>query len=91
MKAVTQATKKEHFHLVPSAQFSIGQAYFQGFGISQSDEEAIQWYTLAANALDQHNVGCIKAQNALGMFYSRKDSLNLQQVIRKITSLYEFC
>jgi len=80
MKAVAQATKKEHFHLIPSAQFSIGQAYFQGFGINQSDELAIQWYTLAANASDQQNVGCIKAQNALGMLYSRKDSLNLQQV-----------
>ena len=83
MKVVAETRNKKFLHLVPSAQFNVGQAHLQGFGITQSDDEAIRWWTLAANAADQDDIGCIKSQNALGMMFSRNDTLNLKQVQTK--------
>lgn len=91
MRVVAETKNKKYQHLVPSAQFNVGQACLQGFGINQSDDEAIRWWTLAANAVDQEDIGCIKSQNALGMMFSRNDTLNLEQVqIKdcKIISVY---
>lgn len=89
MKAVAETKNKKYQHLVPSAQFNVGQAYLQGFGIKQSDEEAIKWWTLAASAADQDDIGCIKSQNALGMIFSRNDSLHLEQVTKLSTKNFE--
>lgn len=87
MKVVAETRNKKYQHLVPSAQFNVGQAHLQGFGITQSDDEAIRWWTLAAKALEQEDTGCIKSQNALGMMYSRNDTLNLKQVQIKTLEL----
>ena len=84
MKIVAETRNKKFQHLVPSAQYNVGQAHLQGFGINQSDDEAIRWWTLAANAVEQQDIGCIKSQNALGMMFSRIDTLNLQQVQTKL-------
>ena len=83
MKIVAETRNKKYQHLVPSAQYNVGQAHLQGFGINQSDDEAIRWWTLAGNAADQDDIGCIKSQNALGMMFSRSDTLNLEQVQTK--------
>ena len=83
MRMVAETKDKKYQHLVPSAQFNVGQAYLQGFGVNRSDDEAIRWWTLAANAADQEDIGCIKSQNALGMIFSRSDTLNLKQVQTK--------
>ena len=88
MKIVAETRNKKYQHLVPSAQFNVGQAHLQGFGIRQSDDEAIRWWTLAAGAADQDDVGCIKSQNALGMIFSRNDTLNLEQVQPKLFDLH---
>ena len=87
MKVVAETKNRKYQHLVPSAQYNVGQAHLQGFGINQSDDEAIRWWTLAANAVDQEDVGCIKSQNALGMMFSRNDTLDLTKVQTKLTRL----
>lgn len=55
--------------LIPCAQYNIGRAYYEGFGVKQSDEQAEKWWLMSAKDGDPD--GCIKAQSVLGMFYSR--------------------
>lgn len=65
-------------HLVCAAQYNLGRAYFQGYGVDrQSDQDAERWWLLAAD--DGNPKGSVKAQSTLGMFYSREDTLNLKQ------------
>ena len=59
----------QHTELVPCAQFCIGRAYYEGFGVKQSDAEAEKWWLLSARDGDAN--GCVKAQSILAMFYSR--------------------
>nr|XP_033814716.1 LRP2-binding protein [Geotrypetes seraphini] len=55
-------------HLKSAAAFNVGRAYFEGFGVVHSDEEAERWWLLAA---DNGNPNAsVKAQSALGMLYS---------------------
>lgn len=49
-----------------------------GFGIQQSDEEAIAWWMKAARG--GSNPAAVRAMNTLAMFYSRPDSYDLHKV-----------
>jgi TPR repeat protein len=40
MMELATDTSKEGRHLVRAAQFNVGRAYFQGYGVKQSDKEA---------------------------------------------------
>jgi TPR repeat protein len=62
------------------AQYNVGRAYFQGFGVKQSDEETEKWWLLAAD--DGNKNASITAMTMLAFFYSRKSSnefFNLQK------------
>lgn len=52
--------------------------FIQGFGTHQSDSEAEKWWTLAAE--HGSDPGSVRAQNTLGLFYAREESLNLDKV-----------
>ncbi|XP_074642385.1 LRP2-binding protein-like isoform X2 [Tubulanus polymorphus] len=64
-------------HLVRAAQYNIGRAHFQGFGVKQSDEEAERWWLLAAD--DGSPSGSVLAQTTLGYYYARQDSKDLKK------------
>ena len=100
MLQVAQSTCSKDSHLVTSAQFNVGRAYYQGsthtvvycsscsgqltnvnyagYGIAQSDEEAIHWWTLAAN--NGSEAPSVRAMNTLAMVYSRADSTDMNKV-----------
>lgn len=78
MLKIANSTNKRASHLVPFARYNVGRAYFEGFGVKQSDKEAERWWLLAAD--DGNPKASIKAQTALGMYYCREDSLNLEKV-----------
>ena len=80
LKEIAQSTSPEAAHLIPFAQYNVGRAYYEGFGIKQSDLEAERWFLEAAR--DGEPTGSIKAQTVLGLFYSRpgEDSFDLQKV-----------
>ena len=40
MEAVAESTDTKAEHLIRTAQFNVGKAYFQGFGVRQSDDQA---------------------------------------------------
>ncbi|PIK41401.1 putative LRP2-binding protein [Apostichopus japonicus] len=77
MLNIANSTNPRAHHLLPFARYNVGRAFFEGFGVKQSDAEAERWWLLAAD--DGNPKGSIKAQTALGMYYSREDSLNLKQ------------
>lgn len=62
--------EQQHSVLIHQAQFNLGKAYFQGFGVKQSDKMAEKWWLAAAD--DGSRVGCVSAMTALGFIYSRK-------------------
>ncbi|XP_046340763.1 LRP2-binding protein-like [Haliotis rufescens] len=75
---VATSTMRQAKHLKHAAEYNIGRAYFQGYGVKrQSDEEAERWWLLAAD--DGNPTASIKAQTVLGMFYSREDTLDLKK------------
>ena len=49
-----------------------------GYGIAQSDDEAIHWWTLAAN--NGSEAPSVRAMNTLAMVYSRPDSSDMNKV-----------
>ncbi len=56
------------------AQFNLGNIYFNGRGVTQSDVEAVKWYKLAA---DQ---GDARGQSRLGLCMIKDEALlNLTQ------------
>lgn len=78
LRKIALSDNKQAKHLRNAAQFNIGRAYYQGYGVQrQSDKEAERWWLLAAD--DGNPKASVKAQTTLGMFYSREDSLNLKQ------------
>ncbi|XP_045189586.2 LRP2-binding protein-like isoform X2 [Mercenaria mercenaria] len=78
IRKIALSGDKRAKHLVNAAQFNLGRAYFQGYGVDrQSDAEAERYWLLAAD--DGNPKSSVKAQSTLGMFYSREDSLNLKQ------------
>ena len=88
LKEVAESTNPDAAHLTPFAQYNVGRAYYEGFGVKQSDKQAERWFLTAAQ--DGEPSGSIKAQTVLGMFYSRADeeSFDLQKVGFSINS---FC
>jgi TPR repeat protein len=56
--------------LIHQAQYNLGKAYFQGFGVKQSDDRAEKYWLMAAD--DGSAQGSISAMTALAFFYSRK-------------------
>lgn len=80
LKEVAESTNPDATHLIPFAQYNVGRAYYEGFGVKQSDEEAERWFLAAAQDGDPN--GSIKAQTVLGLFYSRpgEDSFDLDKV-----------
>ncbi|XP_048747336.1 LRP2-binding protein-like [Ostrea edulis] len=78
LKKIANSDAKQAKHLKFAALFNIGRAYFQGFGVKQSDDEALRYWLLAAD--DGNPSASIVAQTTLGMFYSRQsDSLDLKK------------
>lgn len=77
LEKIATCELKQVKHLVRAAQYNMGRAYFEGYGVPrQSDKEAERWWLMAADDGNPH--GSIKAQTILGMYYSRSDSLNLK-------------
>ncbi|XP_063046183.1 LRP2-binding protein [Engraulis encrasicolus] len=64
-------------HVKYAALYNIGQAYLQGHGVKPSDSQTERYWLQAA--ADGNPNACIKAQTALGMFYSRPESLDLKK------------
>ncbi|XP_056328695.1 LRP2-binding protein [Danio aesculapii] len=60
-----------------AALYNLGQAYLEGFGVQASSSEAERLWLLAAD--DGNPNASVKAQSALGMFYSRPESLDLRK------------
>ena len=73
MLRVAETTNKTEYTktLIHCAQYNVGKAYFQGFGVKQSDDETEKWWLLAAD--DGHPSACVSAMTALAFFYSRKN------------------
>jgi len=73
-----KASRVTATHLLPAARYNIGTAYYQGIGVErQSYEEAERWWLKAAANGDPK--GSVKAQTMLGIFYARKDSIDLER------------
>lgn len=83
MKEIAESTNPDASHLIHNAQYNIGRAYYEGFGVKHSDEHAEKWLLLAAN--DGDPKGSLRAQMVLGLFYSRpgEDTLDLDKVVHR--------
>ncbi|ELT91021.1 hypothetical protein CAPTEDRAFT_223760 [Capitella teleta] len=77
MQRIIEADPKKVDHLTHAACYNIGRAYLQGYGCKQSDELAEKFWLIAAD--DGNPNASIKAQSALGLFYSREDHLDLKK------------
>uniref|UniRef100_H3A6H1 LRP2-binding protein n=1 Tax=Latimeria chalumnae TaxID=7897 RepID=H3A6H1_LATCH len=66
-------------HLKYVALYNLGRAYFEGYGTYHSDEEAESKRLWLLAADDGNPKASIKAQTALGMFYSRPDTKDLNK------------
>jgi len=79
MRAVVESNLFHHEKLIHCAQYNLGRAYYEGFGVKQSDNEAEKWWLLSAR--NGEDGGCVKAQSILAMFYSRlrEDSFDLKK------------
>ena len=79
MLSIAEGGCPQNPSLQTSAQFNVGCAYNQGFGVWQSYSEAVRWWTQAAEA-EGCSSGTVLAQNILGMHYSREESQDLRKV-----------
>ncbi|CAF0842734.1 unnamed protein product [Rotaria sordida] len=81
MLQITLKEKDPHNFVIPYAEFHLGKAFFQGYGVQQSDEKAENWWLLAAR--DDIHKPVVEAQTALAFFYSRKntDFYNLNKAV----------
>ena len=71
MLKISNSPENERYKkLIHQAQYNVGKAYFQGFGVKQSDDEAENWWTRACD--NGSPIGCVSAMTALAFFYSRK-------------------
>lgn len=86
MKEIVKKACPYHADLIPCAQYNIGRAYYEGFGVKQSDEVAEQWWLRAAK--DGDASGCVKAQSILAMYYSRRGELTTD--FKKVSLLIGF-
>ena len=74
-------------HLAYCALYNMGRAYYEGFGVKQSDDEAEKCWLLSAR--DGNPEGCVKAQSVLGMFYARRGEDNFN--LKKVSLLLQHC
>lgn len=77
MEEIANTKNNGKSNLIASARYNLGRAYLQGFGVKQSSDEAERLWILAAQGDED---GSIRAQTALGLFYSQEESLDLQKV-----------
>ncbi|KAK3096051.1 hypothetical protein FSP39_022541 [Pinctada imbricata] len=77
LKKIVEAKSALAKHLRFSAHYNLGRAYFQGYGVKQSDEKAEEHWLIAAD--DGNPKASVKAQTVLGMFYSREESKDLEK------------
>lgn len=77
MYKVATSTILQAKHLVHAAQFNVGRAYYQGFGVKRSEDEAERFWLLAAD--DGNPKASVKAQSTLGLLYSCRDHLDLKK------------
>lgn len=71
MKSIADSEMTDQLkELIHSAQYNVGKAYFQGFGVKQSDHETEKYWLASAD--DGSPKGCISAMVGLAFFYSRK-------------------
>ncbi|XP_070539867.1 LRP2-binding protein-like [Ptychodera flava] len=77
MLQIASSTSKRVKHIVHAAQYNVGRACLEGYGIKQSDSEAERWWLLAAD--DGNPQASVKAQTALGMYYSRDETRDLKK------------
>lgn len=80
MKEIAKSTNPDAAHLIRNAQYNIGRAYFEGFGVNQSDKQSEMWFLLAAD--DGEQKGSLKSQTVLGLLYSRpgEETFDLDKV-----------
>ena len=73
MLKVAETTNKTEYTktLIHNAQYNVGKAYFQGFGVKQSDDNTEKWWIAASD--DGHPAACVTAMTALAFFYLRKN------------------
>jgi len=69
MQQVINTQAYNHERLIHCAEYNLGRAYYEGFGVKQSDTRAEEWWLKSAR--DGEDGGCVKAQTILAMFYSR--------------------
>lgn len=55
MKKIAETTDENAKHLVRAAQYNLARAYFQGYGVRQSDEEAERLEKLTCACRSQTN------------------------------------
>lgn len=79
IKTLADCKDPKWLHLLPCSQYNLGRAYYEGFGVVQSDDNAEYWWLLAAKDGDAD--GSVRAQSTLGMFYSRpgEDSFDMEK------------
>ncbi len=61
----------------------------QGYGVQQSDSEAEKWWSLAGNHGDDPS--SVRAQNTLGMFYSRQETFDPNKVRACVYTVAALC
>ena len=88
MHRIATTEKDQHGFVIPYAEFHIGKAYFQGYGVPESEAQAqrsvesndgrfgqdspFSWWLLAAS--DAVHEPVIEAETALAFLYSRNSS-----------------
>ena len=78
MLSVAENGCDENGDIQPTAQFNVGMAYYQGFGVKQSYKEAVKWWVKSAES--GSSPGSQQSQGMLGMYYSRIESQDLEKV-----------
>ncbi|XP_076147953.1 LRP2-binding protein [Alosa pseudoharengus] len=77
MRRVSQSSSPQAGHIKYAALYNIGQAYLEGYGVPVSSTEAERYWLQAA--ADGNPDASVKAQSALGLFYSRPELLDLKK------------
>ncbi|XP_065592632.1 LRP2-binding protein isoform X2 [Cyrtonyx montezumae] len=77
MKKILNSNSPGARHLKFAAAYNLGRAYYEGYGVKRSTEEAERLWLIAA---DHGNPkASVKAQSTLGMLYSMPDLKDLKK------------
>ena len=71
LKVANHTSQGKYKKLVHQAQYNVGKAFYQGFGVKQSDKEAETYWLLSSD--NGSSEACTSAMTALAFFYSRKN------------------